>query len=316
MSSYWDALEAVPDGFDREAWEEDRKAVLAAFAGKHGRGWLRVNCPRCEPKTGKPDKKASLGYNTATGGYNCFKCGTTGKLLESERDELPRLEGAAEEEQLPGDAEAPEPCWGYIPVFAGEGLAMAALQPTRDYYLGRGLTPEAGAAAGVGGATWGMNQGRLLVPLPDYERPEARWRGWVGRAFRAMPPLADGSTPPVYRYARRFRRETYLYNEPALYEETDAPVFVVEGTLDAISLWPDAVALLGKPLEFHKQLLARARRPVAVCLDGDAHEEGWSLAMYLRFMGARAGSIRLPPTKDPDEMERDWLDMEAIRCLE
>ena len=175
---------------------------------------------------------------------NCQKCGIKGRLTEVEREELPYTEGQPEEEQLPGKPEDPEPAWGYQPIFEEPAASASMLQPARAYYLGRGLSAEVGKATGVGSATWGVNQGRIVVPLPDYQRP-GKWRGWVGRDYTGKLPAHF----PTYRYARRFARATYLYNEPVLYEEVDDPVFVVEGTLDAHALWPDAVALLGKPLE-------------------------------------------------------------------
>lgn len=313
---YWEPLEreSVREN-DNPDWREDHEAVVDAFAGKSGTGWLRVNCPRCEDKTGKPDKRASLGYNTATGGYNCQKCGMKGRLTDDERDELPYTEPArANEEQLPGAAEDPEPPWGYQPIFDGPAATADVFASARAYYLGRGLTAAVGQATGVGASTWGVNRDRIIVPLPDYERP-GKLRGWAGRAYRAMPDLPDGTQPPTYRYARRFDRKQYLYNEPVLYEEGDEPVYAVEGTLDAHALWPDAVALLGKPLEYHVRCMRQALRPVVIVLDGDAWEEGLALALKLQFMGARAGAVRLEPGKDPDEVDRDALDLAASECI-
>jgi DNA primase len=95
----------------------------------------------------------------------------------------------------------------------------------------------------------------------------------------------------------------------------EAPLFIVEGAFDALALWPDGLALLGKPSPPQIELLVECSRPVVVVLDGDAWEEGWALAQRIRFRGKRAGSIRLPPCTDPDEVPRQWLDEEAERCL-
>jgi len=307
-TDYWAPLDANPENPD---WREDHEAVTSAFAGMQGKGWLRANCPRCEDKTGKPDKRASLGYNTATGGYHCQKCGLKGKLTEQEREELPNTEAEPEEEALPGKPTDPEPCWGYQPLYEGPSAELSAFDLARTYYEGRGLSSEVGRETGVGSSTWGMNQHRILIPFPDYQNPE-RLKGWVSRYYLGKR-TPDGSS--VYRYARRFDRATYLYNEPALYEDGAPPVYVVEGALDAHALWPDAVAVLGKPLPFHVECFQRALRPVVIVLDGDAHEEGWALAMKLKFLGVRAASVRLPPGKDPDEVDRDWLDYEAALSL-
>lgn len=321
MSSdrFWSALTDEVDEGRPRLTDEEQLLIVDAFAGSKGKGWIRKNCPLCAIKTGKPDKKESMGYNSATGGVNCFKCETRGKLTEEQRQELPFTDPATpDDETAIGPQNLPEPCWGYQPIFEGYGLEAQTFEEARAYFRGRGLTDDVGREAGVGGATWGINQHRIIVPLPDYENPTGPWRGWVGRAFRPMPPLPDGGTPPVYRYASRFARGTYLYGAPCLELETDEPVFVVEGTLDRLSLQSrgmDAVALLGKPLEYHVTQLDQRNRPVAVCLDGDAWEEGQALAWHLQHRGAKAGNIRLPPRKDPDEMETGWLLDEATRCF-
>ena len=309
--SYWDAVSGLDDEIERK---EDRESVMRAFAGMPGRGWIRTNCPCCERKTAKPDHKASMGYNTETGGFNCFKCGTHGQLFQDQRESLPQSAPSdAPVEEVP-----PEVAWGYTPLFEGPGLGSRELDGARDYYCGRavhGLSPEVGRVTGVGTSSWGILNGRIVVPFPDYEKPGA-WAGWVARAYRPLAPMPDGRLPPQYRYARGFKRDRYFYNSPELFVDTEKPFFVVEGALDVHALWPDAGALLGKPLAFHAALLASAYRPIAVCMDGDAWEDGWSLAMQIRFLGGRAGNIRLPPKIDPDEVERQWLDEEARRCLE
>ena len=49
---------------------------------------------------------------------------------------------------------------------------------------------------------------------------------------------------------------------------------------------------------------------------GDAWEEGWALAMRLRLHGMRAGSVRLPPRKDPDQVDPAWLRAAARASLD
>lgn len=302
-------------------------AVVRVFGGRAGRGWIRGNCPFCFDQLGRPDRRGSLGLNTATGGYNCFRCGTHGRLSEERLDEIP---------YLPVDASAPPPppptvevADGYLPLYGS--LAPADLEPAREYLRGRGLPDVVVADAGVGAALWGRLAGRVIVPIPDYafggspvEQGLARWRGWVSRDY-------TGRAERPYLYPRGMQREGLLYGAPALVAPAPCPwcvdgcadcglrgrtpVFVVEGTLDALALWGDAVAVLGKPLVSQVEALARAPRPVVVCLDGDAHEEGLMLALTLRHLGQAAGAIRLPPRVDPDEVPRAALDRAAARSL-
>jgi hypothetical protein len=145
---------------------------------------------------------------------------------------------------------------------------------------------------------------------------------------RLWAPSPDGL--PKYLCARGSWRGQSIYNHAALLEQTDDPAIVVEGVIDAISVWPCGVALLGlsggtrdgagrvasrgMPTVEQVDALSLARRPLAVVLDGDAWEEGEATALQLRLLGARAGYVRLPPRTDPDEVPASWLLEEARRC--
>lgn len=283
-----------------------------AFAACPGTSWFRVNCPVCPDATGKADHKLSLGYNPKTGGFNCFKCGIRGRIHGGGVYDGPVIQNTRPFGHV-------EELVGFVELFSGPGLATPSNDRPRQYLVGRRLQQAALAEAGVGVATHGRVydekgepvlrrlDGRVIVPV---FAPDQNQVGWVGRDWTGR------STLP-YRYASGMQREglAILFNEVVLAEVTETPVFVVEGTLDAIALWPDAVAVLGKPLACQVEKLVGARRPVVVCLDGDAWQEGWALAMKLRFLGQRAGNIRLPPKVDPDEVPRAWLDEEARRAL-
>jgi len=294
------------DQLDSEPMRDEYELVQRVFSGVTGAGWIRACCPMCESKTGKPDKRGGLGYNTRTGGYNCFKCGSTGCLPQNMREELPFT---------PPDVafllqfEPVEVANGYIPLFEEPGLSAQSCEDARAYLRGRGLKDAALAEARVGTGLWGKLRGRVVMPIFDPQTTKiGAWSGWVARDY-------TGTAERKYLYARAMKRDKMLYNVQALSVVTDRPVYVVEGSLDAISLWPDAVAVLGKPLESQVEILAAAQRPIVVCLDGDAWTEGWALSMKLKLLGCRAGNIRLPPRVDPDEVEREWLDEQARLCL-
>jgi DNA primase len=110
-------------------------------------------------------------------------------------------------------------------------------------------------------------------------------------------------------------RGTSLFNHTALLQETDVPLIVVEGVFDAIPHLPHAAALLGKPTDDQIALLATTQRPVAFALDGDAWEEGWAWAEHLRFKGVHAGSVKLPPGKDPNDISPTWLARKAKESI-
>jgi hypothetical protein len=192
---------------------------------------------------------------------------------------------------------------GFVSLFEEPGWSSASLDWARDYLLrpcdatprGRGLSPEVCAAAGLGAAVSGPLAGRVIVPIPDYAAPEGPWRGWIGRA------VIGGQDLP-YRYPKGFDRIGLLYNEPALYRETSDPVFITEGAFDALAMWPDGVAVLGKPLESHVPLFLRSKRPIAVALDGDVPDLAQALTWDLQHRGKMAYMIKMPPKADPDEL--------------
>lgn len=312
----------------QEEWDE----VIRVFGGKKGRGWIRTNCPFCLDKTGKDDRKGSIGLNLSTGGYNCFKCGTTGMLPEDMRDEIEYLPPAERGPFVAEKKDPPELPEQFHPLWHGTNVGADWLEPAVSYMRSRGeKRPEGGlldqvvAEAFIGAAVSGRQANRVIIPLPDYERFDLwdmrSWRGWVSRDYSVWNAKRLGLTPPLvtrpYLYCKNLNRDGYLYNEPALWVETDRPVYVVEGTLDALALWPDAVAVLGKPLESQIAKLVAAHRPVVIALDGDAWEEGWALGMKVRFMrpDRRAGSLKLPPRIDPDEIARPVLDEAAVRSI-
>lgn len=244
----------------------------------------------------------ALEDNLLTG--NCFKCGTTGWLLPQLMD-LQEWEV----EDVDVEREPPQLATGFVPLYHGDGLGSSALEPARAYLRRRGITDEIGEAADIGTAVWGWLSGYVIVPIPNYENPEAPWKGWFARDY-------TGFKEQKHRYPKRMSRLDTLWNEQALWERTDEPVIVTEGILDALPYYPDGVACLGKPIDAHVQLFLRAQRPIVMCLDGDAHEEGWAYAMKLRFLGLRAFSVRLPPNQDPNSVDPQWLREQVQNAVE
>lgn len=296
---WWEADHNTDAAYDPRREEHD--LVRSVFEHLPGDGWLRAPCPRCEESSGKRDKKASLNYNTATGGYVCYKCQISGQLPEHMQNQRLIIAG----EPAPNMVEQAH---GYLPVFEEPGASSVLCEPARTYIASRGLDFKACQEARVGTALWGKLARRIIIPILQFNTPSSEWLGWVARDF-------SGTSDRVYLYPKGMRRGEILYNSQALYDKTDRPLFVVEGTIDALALWPDAVAVLGKPTNKQTRLLVQSRRPIAVALDGDAYHDGWALAMQLRALGKSAGCVKLPAGKDPDEVERSWLEEEAVKCL-
>lgn len=276
-----------------------RQLAEQSAQGTRGSGaWRRGICLACPTRTGKPDRRGCFSFNHLTGWYTCFKCGLGGRVkgfenVEYQAPDAPKLE----------HFEAPE---DFLELCRGEGRTSMSLEPAREFLRKRGLKDEAlWKEARIGACLDGRFKGRVVVPILS---PEGVWKGYVGRSWHKKPDVP-------YLYPAGMNRRELLYNHAALLKQTETPVYVVEGVLDVLALWPDAVALLGKPSDAQVYSLAEASRPVVVCLDGDAWEEGEALTMRLQLEGQRAGNVRLPPKTDPDEVERAWLDAEAQRSL-
>lgn len=282
--------------------------VAQAVVGKvpNSRGWIRINCPLCELRQGAPDRKTSFGFNVERLYYECYRCGAGGRLREAPEDYEGRYE-LTPEEQAPGIDGPPD---GFMFLCEEPAASSLACVPAWDYLLaapphGRGLTEEQVASAQLGVCLEGRFAGRVIVPIFD---TDGEWVWYVGRTWVKK-------SPKPYLYPKGGRHGV-IYNHAALFEHTEEPAIIVEGCFDAIPYAPDACALLGKTTEDHVAALASANRPIAMVLDGDAHEEGWAVMMKLRLAGQRAGSVKLPPRVDPDELPREALRAAARAAIE
>jgi DNA primase len=265
-----------------------------------GAGWVRCYCPICPLRLGKVDRKRSLGIKPESNCYHCFRCsahGWLGDVPEGIRRMAPQVDPAKQ-------AEARRPPEGFAEL--SRNADAVSLAPARAYLRGRGIREELWAEAGIGACATGRMAGRVVVPIRGLD---GDWVGWVSRTWTKK-------APRPYLYPEGMPRGVVLYNHDALLVETDEPVLVVEGVFDVLALWPSAVALLGKASAWQVQALAACPRPVAVVMDGDAHDEGFALAARLRLEGQRAGSVTLPPRADPDEVPLPRLRELARRSLD
>lgn len=283
--------------------DRDTQARRAASQARpSSSGWFRANCPFCLERTGKEDRKQAWSILMSKGIYHCFKCAVAGRIRgwEGSDDAMPEAEILAP----PVEIEAPE---GFVELMQEPCRSSFAAEAPKAYLRSRGLTDESvWAAAHLGVCFTGKQAGRIIVPILSTAN---EWLGWVGRVWQKKAPLP-------YIYPRGMPRGQVLYNHDALLVKTLQPVLVVEGVLDALAFWPHAVALLGKVGGEQMDALVASRRPVAVVLDGDAWREGEALALSLRLEGQRAGNVRLPPGKDPDEMNKTWVWEKSYACLE
>ncbi len=278
--------------------ERDRMAEEALADARYTTttGFARADCPFCIEAKGSADHKSGLAINIHSGWYRCWRCQTWGRIDRPD-DVAPAAARAATTDMQPPD--------GFLPLCEEPARTALSAWPARRYLESRGLGAGTWKAAGIGCCLTGRWQNRVVVPVLS---PAGEWWGWVSRLWSR-----EASDP--YRTAPGMVLGEHVFNHSALMVETDEPAIAVEGCFDALPYWPDGVAMLGKPKAPQVLALIEARRPVAVCLDGDAWEEAEMLALRLQFEGQRAGFVRLPPREDPNSVDPTWLREEARRCL-
>jgi DNA primase len=265
--------------------------------------WWRSDCPFCEERVGKAGTDKTLSVHSNGGGFHCFRCGVKGRVTLPE--DLVVERAIVPTQALRAGIDPPE---GFMSLSTEPGCSALSLEPARRYLASRGLSEDIIADAGIGACANGLYGGRVVVPV--FAEDNATWLGFSSRLW-----MKNCDKRRKYRNATGEWKATTIYNPNALMVETDEHCYVVEGCFDALSLWPDAVAVLGDATDTQVAMLAKARRPLVVVLDGDAWTKGWALAMKLRLEGLRAGSVQLPVGKDPDEMDPAWLWEEARASL-
>lgn len=271
------------------------------------KGWYRSNCPFCVAVSGREDKRWSLGIQAESGFYHCFRCGTAGRL----RVDVEALTGHEQAIDAPDEDQGPiDPPEGFEPLWRDPALTASCASSARRYLRERGFGRATWQRAQLGLTFDGLARNRIVIPVLDTEGET--WLGWIARDW-------TGVAVPKYLYPSGMPRGTILYEHRALFIETDDPVLVVEGGFDAMPYLGDAVACLGKPSKWQKEALKLAKRPVAICLDGDAWEEAYALSMQLRLDEVNACFVRLPPKEDPCSMAQkegsDWLRAQAKKAL-
>lgn len=264
-------------------------------------GWTRANCPFCPGIIGKVDKRRSFGCS-ADGFYHCFRCGTAGKLSADDWTPFEGTETKSNEEN-----DQFEPPVDYVPLWCEPGRSAYSLKEPRDYLINeRGLDYKIMADAKIGACLSGEYGGRIIVPILALDG--WTWLGYAARDWTQRQFLR-------YRYPVGMPRSTIMYHQEVLLVETDEPAIVVEGVFDALPYFSQACALLGKPSPWQIEQLKTSRRPLAIVLDGDAWEEGWTLSKKLMLAGVRVGNVKLPAGEDPNSVDLNWLRKAAAQCV-
>ena len=262
------------------------------------KGIMRLHCPFCATRVGVESRQRKFWIFPHSGKYGCWKCKIYGRLRETP-EEWENLPGYDKEEEVQ-TIEAPE---GFL--YLGQEPAWSSVDAMApiEYAMERGVSADLIWEARLGYCPkpedWRLKK-RIIIPILGTDGET--WMGYVARRW-----YKKKGDPLPYLYSDDLIRRLVLYNAQALLVTTDIPVLVVEGAFDALYYWPHAVATLGTFSDEQVDLLAGAKRPVCIVMDGDAADVGLGMAKKLFDMGHVAGAVRLPPGKDPDQVDKDWL---------
>ncbi len=284
-------------------WHEEHELVEAAFMESNPAqsGWHRAPCPFCPLTLGKIDKRFSLAINVESWKYRCWRCHAWGKLPGEPTVAVGMNLKVVHEEVIITPPET------YSRLTEEPMSSAMCSKDARRYLHRRGVTREIAKECRIGICTDGLQHGRLIVPVIEPET--GKWQGWVGRVWHNKPVVLK------YVYPRGMKRGELMFNERALFADTEDPIFVMEGVFDALPHFPHAVACLGKPSRIQNQMLLHTSRPNIVALDGDAWQEGQGLALWLKVQGRRSGFIRFDPLTDPGNYSAGDLSTLGERAL-
>jgi hypothetical protein len=274
----------------------------------------------CEGERGKRDGKLALSINLTTTAYHCHRCKLSG-YLDREAAELAGKARAvlAGEQVLESDINESLNHWftattsvrrrslvndslrGLFPdieqIESSRHLSLS--HPEVVAFVGEKLHAIAFLICGPEETTIPAVAGLIR---DRHQHTTGKLKGWVLRSFQ--------NRGPKYQNCPLMLRAACFFNEQAVYKPTSEPLVVVEGCFDALSRFPNGVAVLGSLSQWQRERLLLAPRPVLIVPDGDAWEAGRMDAMELAHYGQTAGFLRLPAGKDPDEFSnKEWSAM-------
>lgn len=288
------------------------EAALDVSGRDTGGGRRRAPCPLCEAMRARRDTKLSI-YMHADGGWTCFRCGAGGWMPWADRSKPREKVTLAHGDGLTWRSPPP----GFVPLI-GEDWEPddPAFDAHRAYLRHRGVDPSTAKALFFGAVPTGYLRDHVIAPVLDETTDPPTWNGWVARRLHP----SDDPFEPVYREPPGAPKGSYLYRQSALRQPSGVPVLIVEGVFDSTPFYPNAAATLTKTTPRLFRLIvdeARASgRPVVFVPDGDAWRLGDAYAMAARAEGIAAGSLRLPPRVDPDEINPDVIVGAAYESLD
>ena len=268
------------------------------------RGWYKGTCLYC----GSDDK---AGVNPSRDFYHCFVCEEKGTMLNVMKDienfpnNVSAFKALDKLEEIPvpkpkkvDRMEVPESVLpeGFINIRRGDSKVS---ERAREYIVNkRGIPLEIAAKAGTGYVDLKESDyfGSIIFPMIENT---GKVKSFQGRRFLSMEPRF--LNPKIEEVG--VGKTLVLYNEKALYNHKE--VNVVESAINALTIWPNAIAGSGKAFS-NWQRTKIIKSPVEVLnllLDSDAFEYSVKLARYFLPL-KKVRLIKMPDSKDVNDIGR------------
>lgn len=287
-----------------------KEKVLGYFASKYNckpymkLGWYKGECPYCA--------KLKFGIHPSKNRANCFSCGDFGTpiklLMELEGlstypeayNFLRSFEGLVFKEDTSQAEKRKEVNVQLPPSFKLMSLGkdmMARL--ARAYMKKRGFDDKYLTLLGIGYCSDGDYAGTIVFPF--YRQSVLVY--YIGRRF-----IAFGSNKFKNPNAEELGigKSEIIYNEDALYIYNK--VYIVESVINAITLGPNAIAIMGKKIS-DIQFSKISRSPCKIfiiALDPDALEQAIKLALRL-VEKVKVKVIQFPEKEDVNSLGKKWV---------
>lgn len=244
---------------------------------------LRVNCPFCEARIGRPDGKQHMYVSVHTPVAFCFRCGWQGNYVSL----IISVSGCNYAEALK-QLEAPTPNVSrFEKLFSPMGLVMGHSMSSRPPGFRFFSNQDKVKPTREEKAAWAYLVYQRNIPCPIVRK----YMGWAPGTNRAWI-LVDGdfwqgrsivSCEPKY-ISSPWPKGDAIWNPNAL---NDNHVIICEGVFSAIAVGSHAIALCGKTItEPQAKRIAKASpSKLTIMLDADATQFSYDMAQTLTEHG-------------------------------